>query len=70
MQQDQQLRAKMSLSTARILSGYTLEQVSTILDIEFSDLQRFEAAPSELSIETAARLLMLYGMPFSLVSFV
>lgn len=70
MQHDQQPRTKMSLSTARILSGYSIDQVSVILQISCDELNEYEIKPSDVKIETAARLLTLYGVPFSNVSFV
>lgn len=53
---------KISLRTARILSGYTLKEVATSAGISTRALERYEQDASETPVNIFRHLLHLYGL--------
>jgi hypothetical protein len=60
---------KITIHTARVLSGHKLKDAAAQVDISESSLRRYERVAGEMPLRIAEKLLQLYGFSVDDVEF-
>ena len=63
------LQRKCTFRSARIVSGFTIKDVSATLNISPRVLSRFERNTDEMPLDLAIKLLEIYKIPLSSLQF-
>ncbi|MFT8406140.1 helix-turn-helix transcriptional regulator [Liquorilactobacillus nagelii] len=64
-----QINIKLSLTAARVNSGYTLKEAAAMMGVHYQTLSSWEKDSTKLTFEEADKLSKLYHIPSGLIFF-